>query len=67
MAGMRSARANGKHCGRPRRVVDRVELVRLREQGLSWAEVAGRLGLGVGTVRRLYREACQKGLPAGAE
>ncbi len=67
VAGMRSARANGKHCGRPRRVVDRVELFRLREQGLSWAEVARTLGVGVGTVRRVYREACQKGLPVGAE
>ena len=37
-----------------------MELVRLREQGLSWAEVADRLGVGVGTVRRIYREACQK-------
>ncbi len=67
LAGMRSAQANGKHCGRPRGVVDRIELVRLREQGLSWAEVAARIEVGVGTVRRAFREACQKGLPVGAK
>jgi DNA invertase Pin-like site-specific DNA recombinase len=56
VAGMRSARANGKHCGRPRRVLDRSEVVRLRdEERLSWPQIAKKVGAGVGTVVRAYQ------------
>lgn len=38
--------------GRPRVHVNREEAVRLRQQGLSWREIAGKLGAGATTVRR---------------
>jgi DNA invertase Pin-like site-specific DNA recombinase len=54
-AGQARARAEGKHMGRPRRVFDRQHVVMLRDQErLSWPEIARKLGVGVGTVRRTY-------------
>ena len=38
--------------GRPRVPITRDEAVRLRPQGLSWREIAGKLGAGATTVRR---------------
>jgi putative DNA-invertase from lambdoid prophage Rac len=56
-AGQARARADGKHMGRPRRVFDRNEVVRLRDQEhQSWPEIARRTGLGVGTVVKAYRD-----------
>jgi len=52
-AGVRNARAKGKRLGRPRVVVDRSKIASLREQGLSWAKIAERLGVGEGTVYRM--------------
>jgi DNA invertase Pin-like site-specific DNA recombinase len=52
-AGLRNARAKGKRLGRPRVVVDRATIGRLRAQGLSWANIATQLGIGEGTVYRL--------------
>jgi len=52
-----AARARGKPLGRPRRVVDTSRIARLRAQGLSWAKVAGELGVGEGTVRRAVHTA----------
>ena len=51
-AGLRNARAKGKHLGRPRVAVDATRIAVLRSQGLSWAKIGERLGLGEGTVRR---------------
>ncbi len=51
-AGMKTAKAQGKVIGRPRRVFDREEVLRLRAEGLSIAQIARRLGLGDGTVAR---------------
>lgn len=54
--GLRHAKAKGKQVGRPRRVLNRAEVVRLRDQErLSWPEIARRTGAGVGTVVRAYR------------
>ena len=54
-AGLRNARAKGRRVGRPRRILDRQEIVRLREQdGLSWPAIARRTGAGIGTVVRAY-------------
>jgi putative DNA-invertase from lambdoid prophage Rac len=54
-AGHARARAGGKQIGRPRRVFDRQEVLRLRDQERrSWPHIARRLGVGVGTVRRAY-------------
>jgi DNA invertase Pin-like site-specific DNA recombinase len=56
-AGQARARAEGKHMGRPRRVFNREEVVRLRDkEGLSWPEIARRTGAGVGTVVKAYRD-----------
>jgi DNA invertase Pin-like site-specific DNA recombinase len=51
-AGLRNARAKGKRLGRPRVIVDRSRIVALRSEGLSWAKIADRLGVGEGTVYR---------------
>jgi DNA invertase Pin-like site-specific DNA recombinase len=65
-AGQARAREVGKKIGRPRVVVRGDKLVELREQGLSWREIARRMGMGVGTVRRAHesalaeREICHK-------
>lgn len=57
-AGLEHARKNGtrtgRPIGRPRVYIDRDHVVELRNQGNSWREVAKRLGVGVGTVRRVY-------------
>jgi len=60
IAGMEHARRNGtrsgKPVGRPKAVFDRDEVVRLRNAGLSWREIARKLGIGAGTARRAYKE-----------
>src|ERR1700682_936242 len=50
-AGIRNARANGKKLGRPRSGVDRERILELKAQGLSLRQIAGKLGVGYGTVR----------------
>ena len=56
-AGQARARTEGKHLGRPRRVFNREEVVRLRNvERLSWPEIARRTGAGVGTVVKAYRD-----------
>jgi DNA invertase Pin-like site-specific DNA recombinase len=52
-AGLRNAKAKGKRLGRPRVAVDAGQVATLRGQGLAWATIAGRLGIGEGTVRRM--------------
>jgi len=51
-AGLRNARAKGKRIGRPRTFVDRSKVAALRSQGLSWAAIGERLGIGEGTAYR---------------
>lgn len=58
-AGLRNARAKGKRLGRPRVIVDRARIGRLRAQGLSWAKIAEQLGVGEGTVYRLAHASCK--------
>lgn len=57
-AGLNRARAqgtkSGKPIGRPRAVFRRDQVPELRQDGHSWREIASRLGVGVGTVRRVY-------------
>ena len=50
-AGIRHARACGKQLGRPRRIVDQDELIRLKAEGASLREIAKKLRVGYGTVR----------------
>jgi putative DNA-invertase from lambdoid prophage Rac len=56
-AGMKNAKArgtrSGKPIGRPRRVFDRAEVLRLRQNGLAVAKIALQMRVGVGTVARL--------------
>jgi DNA invertase Pin-like site-specific DNA recombinase len=51
-AGLRNARAKGKKLGRPRVYPDQHRITALRAEGLSWAKIASRLGVGEGTVYR---------------
>ena len=60
-AGQARARADGKHLGRPKRIFDREEVVRLRdEEHLSWPAISRTTGAGVGTVVRAYRGSPQR-------
>jgi putative DNA-invertase from lambdoid prophage Rac len=58
-AGMRAAKAHGTKTGnaigRPRRIFDRSEVVRLRAAGLSIERVARQMRIGVGTVVRVLK------------
>jgi DNA invertase Pin-like site-specific DNA recombinase len=60
-AGMRSAKAkgtrSGKPIGRPRRVFNRGEVLRLRQGGVSLAKIALQMNIGVGTVARVLQSA----------
>lgn len=59
VAGMEYARRHGTKTGnaigRPKRIFDRTEVVRLRASGLSIEKVARQARLGVGTVARVIR------------
>jgi DNA invertase Pin-like site-specific DNA recombinase len=50
VAGVKAARANGKHLGRPKRIFRRDEAVRLRAEGMSWRKIAAELRVPVTTV-----------------
>src|SRR5947208_2882157 len=58
-AGLRRARLtgtrSGRPIGRPKLVFDRAKTVQLRREGLSWRQIACRLGVSVGSVRRAYQ------------
>lgn len=58
-AGLRNAKAKGKRIGRPRVFIDRSKIAALRADGLSWAKVAKRLGVGEGTVFRAAQESAK--------
>jgi DNA invertase Pin-like site-specific DNA recombinase len=51
-AGIRNARAAGKQLGRPKRIVDRERILRMRDAGASLREISEELGIGYGTVRK---------------
>jgi DNA invertase Pin-like site-specific DNA recombinase len=56
-AGLRNARAKGKHLGRPRKVPDATEIKRLRGQGASWRAVGKELGIAPATALRTAAKA----------
>jgi putative DNA-invertase from lambdoid prophage Rac len=65
-AGQSRARAEGTKLGRPKRVFDRSEVVRLRDQErLSWPEIARRVDAGIGTVVKAYRDLAGSPQPFG--
>jgi DNA invertase Pin-like site-specific DNA recombinase len=45
---------SGKAIGRPKAVFDRAKVAEFRDAGESWRDIADVLGVGVGTVRRVY-------------
>lgn len=49
--GLKNARAHGKQLGRPRRIVDRDRIVRMKAKGMSLRDISDKLGIGYGTVR----------------
>lgn len=52
-SGLAAAKAKGKRLGRPRRVVDRQKITRLRAEGLSWAKIKQQTGVSRGTAQRI--------------
>jgi len=64
-AGLRRARAEGKHLGRPRTVVPKETLRRILElrdtEGKSWRQIAQHVRVPTATVRRLYRTVSESG------
>jgi DNA invertase Pin-like site-specific DNA recombinase len=52
-AGLRNARAKGKHLGRPRKVLDTNRIAALRAEGIGWKRIAAEMGVGVGTLYRV--------------
>ncbi len=63
VAGLRKAKASGKRIGRPRAVLNRFRIERLRAKGMNWEEVAKRMGVSRSTIHR-YQRLCQNP-PAG--
>ena len=59
-AGLSTARNKGKRLGRPKVFVPRARVESLRQEGLSWREIAEQLGSNTATVRR----ACAAEAPA---
>lgn len=55
LLGVRAAKAKGKGVGRPMRVFRRDQIIKLREQGVSWRGIAERLGVPLSTVTDAYR------------
>jgi DNA invertase Pin-like site-specific DNA recombinase len=64
-AGLRNARAKGKKLGRPRVYLDPHRIAALRAEGLSWAKIASRLGVGEGTVYRAAQASSKIHLRSG--
>ena len=59
-AGIRHARACGKQLGRPRRIVDRDEIVRLKAEGASLRRIAEALKVSYGTIRARLQQMSEK-------
>ena len=53
-AGLRNARAKGKHLGRPRVIVSANSIAALRAHGHSWREICDELRLIKGTAQRAF-------------
>src|SRR5580693_2251731 len=58
-SGLASAKARGKHLGRPRVVVDSNRIAVLRREGASWQKIGKALGVGEGTVRRAAQQSAK--------
>ena len=60
-AGMRNARASGKHVGRPKVRVDAKAIAALRDAGRSWTEITRQTGLTKGPAQRAFYSLPKKG------
>jgi len=71
VAGLNYARDNGtksgKSVGRPCKIFRRDVVFDLRKAGVSWREIARRVGAGVTTVRRTLAKNCEQALDASRE
>ena len=69
-AGLRRAKAEGKHLGRPRTVVPKEILRRILElrdtEGKSWRQIAQHVRVPTATVRRLYHTVSESGGSGGS-
>lgn len=52
-AGMRNARAKGRHIGRPRLIVDEARIGQLCALGAPWAKIGRTVGVSARTVKRI--------------
>ena len=57
-AGLRRAKENGKHIGRPVARVDHDEALSLRKQGFSLRGIGQQLGVSHVTIRRILNGSC---------
>jgi putative DNA-invertase from lambdoid prophage Rac len=68
VSGIRTAKANGKALGRPRRVFRRDEAITLRNAGMSWRKIARQVGVPMSTVIDSCRTQCDScGTEAGGK
>jgi hypothetical protein len=58
--GLNRARKQGRALGRPRVEVHPLQVAGLRARGLSWNQIADKLGVGRGTVERAFKSLSQK-------
>ena len=61
-AGLRNARAKGKHLGRPQTLVDTTRIAALRASGASWREISKRLKVPLSTLYRSEQKPVPKTL-----
>ena len=61
-AGLRNARAKGRHLGRPRKLPDATEIKRLRVQGVSWRAIGKKLGVAPATALKSVTRPDKKSL-----
>ncbi len=63
IAGLRKAKASGKRLGRPRAVLNRLRIEKLRGEGMSWREIARKMDVSKSTIYR-YGRLAQNPSPA---
>jgi len=62
-AGMARAKAEGVHCGRPRVGFDVNEALRLKQEGMSWSQLARRMNVSVSSLRRTLSPLLKRAAP----
>lgn len=62
-SGLQAARRRGEKLGRPRVNVDLTRALGLKVQGLSYRQIASKMGVGLGTLHRAIKEARDEGVP----